>query len=127
MTFDLGTCTDVHESIEAKLEAKRTRQQLLSVIAHSRMTMFTVDLNQDITMLEGALIWDSNCDTSGSRWYIGQNVFDVFNRLSSQLPEGQMPPFLKPLKSILSGQNKNDLQEHQIGGFLPAQPLVIVG
>ncbi|KAK3695402.1 two-component system protein A [Podospora appendiculata] len=117
-----GTCTDVHESIEAKLEAKRTRQQLLSVIAHSRMTMFTVDLSRSVTMLEGSLIWDSNLDSGVC---VGENVYDVFNRLNSQLPEGQMPHFLKPLESILTGKASKDLQEHEMGGrwyrtrFLP--------
>lgn len=47
-----GTCTDVHESIETKLAARRTRQQLLSVISHAHVTIFTVDMNRKITMLE---------------------------------------------------------------------------
>lgn len=115
-----GTCTDVNESIEAKLEAKRTRQQLLSVIAHSRMTMFTVDVNRRVTMIEGALIWDSDSHSdnhgSGSGRHIGENVYDVFNRLNSQLPEGQMPPFLKSLEPILRGEKCADLQEHEIEG-----------
>lgn len=50
-----GTCTDVHESIETKLAARRTRQQLLSVISHARVTIFTVDLNRKVTMLEVSL------------------------------------------------------------------------
>ncbi|KAK1829854.1 putative signal transduction histidine-protein kinase [Podospora conica] len=110
-----GTCTDVHESVESKLEAKKMRQQLLSVIAVSHMTMFTVDLESRVTMLEGALIWDSTCDSS-SRWYIGQNVYDVFNRLNNSLPEGQMPPFLQPLESVLTGQATEEFQEHEIEG-----------
>lgn len=115
----LGTCTDVHESIETKIEAKRTRQQLLSVIALSNMTMFTVDLNRKITMIEGALIWDYQCDNTTSRWFIGENVYDVFNRLNSQLPEGQMPAFLSPLESILDGSTtREDFQEHEMGMFL---------
>ncbi|KAK4190554.1 putative signal transduction histidine-protein kinase [Podospora australis] len=111
-----GTCTDVHENIETKIEAKRTRQQLLSVIALSHMTMFTVDLDRRITMIEGSLIWDAQCDNSESRWYIGKDVFDVFNRLNSQLPEGQIPSFLKPLDSILAGTTTADFQEHEMDG-----------
>ncbi|KAK0673238.1 putative signal transduction histidine-protein kinase [Cercophora samala] len=112
-----GTCTDVHESIETKIEAKRTRQQLLSVIALSNMTMFTVDLNRKITMIEGALIWDYQCDNTTSRWFIGEDVYDVFNRLNSQLPEGQMPAFLSPLESILDGSTtREDFQEHEMDG-----------
>lgn len=111
-----GTCTDVNESIETKLEADRTRQQLLNVIALSHMTIFTVDTDRRVTMLEGALIWDSNShhDSTGSRWYVGQNVYHVFNRLNSQLPDGQMPPFLEPLESILTGQASANFQEHEM-------------
>ncbi|KAK4226148.1 putative signal transduction histidine-protein kinase [Podospora fimiseda] len=111
-----GTCTDVHESIESKIEAKRTREQLLSVIALSHMTMFTVDLNRRITMLEGSLIWDSQCENEKAQWHIGQDVYDVFNRLNSQLPEGQMPTFLKPLDSVLAGTTPADYQEHEMDG-----------
>ncbi|GAB1310882.1 hypothetical protein MFIFM68171_01092 [Madurella fahalii] len=111
-----GTCTDVHESNEAKIEIKRTRQQLLSVIALSHMTMFTVDPNRRITMLEGAMIWDSRCDNNLSKRYIGEDVYEVFSRLNPQLPEGQTPPFLKPLESILAGEVAEDLEEHQIEG-----------
>ncbi|KAK3984145.1 putative signal transduction histidine-protein kinase [Cladorrhinum sp. PSN332] len=111
-----GTCTDVHESIETKIEAKRTREQLLSVIALSHMTMFTVDLDRKITMLEGSLIWDSQCENEKAQWYIGEDVYDVFNRLNSQLPEGQMPTFLKPLDSVLAGTTTADYQEHEMDG-----------
>ncbi|KAM7192292.1 putative signal transduction histidine-protein kinase [Rhypophila sp. PSN 637] len=111
-----GTCTDVHESIEAKLEASRTRQQLLSVMAHSQMTMFTVDLDGKVTMLEGALIWESQGPNHNSKWYIGEDVYDVFNRLNSQLPQGQMPPFLKPLESVLAGLESDEIQEHEMDG-----------
>ncbi|KAL2133801.1 hypothetical protein VTI74DRAFT_1658 [Chaetomium olivicolor] len=111
-----GTCTDIHESIKSKVEAKMTREQLLSVIALSHMTMFTVDRSRKVTMLEGALIWNSQYDNNESRWYIGEDVYEVFNRLNAELPEGQMPPFLKPLESVLSGKATEDLEEHEIDG-----------
>ncbi|KAH8899319.1 hypothetical protein GQ53DRAFT_790787 [Thozetella sp. PMI_491] len=120
-----GTCTDVHESVEAKLEAKRTRQQLLSVIAHSHVTIFTVNLHRKVTMLEGALIWDAACESNASRWYIGEDVYSVFNRLNSDLPSGQKPQFLEPMESVLKGRSPEGLQEHRIEGkwyrtrFLP--------
>jgi len=80
------------------------------------MTVFTVDLNRRVSMLEGALIWDCDRDSNAScRWYVGENVYDVFNRLNSGLPEGQMPDFLIPLESILTGEVTATFQEHQIG------------
>ncbi|KAL2754952.1 hypothetical protein ACRALDRAFT_1064700 [Sodiomyces alcalophilus JCM 7366] len=122
-----GTCTDVHESIETTLAAKRTRQHLLSVIAHSRITIFTVDVNRNVTMLEGALMWDavnggssggnttgtSSSDASG---YVGENMYKVFGRLD-QMPTGKEPTFLRPIEGMLDGhQTEEMLEEHALGG-----------
>jgi hypothetical protein len=116
----LGTCTDANESIEATFEAKKTRHQLLSVLAHSHVTIFTIDLDRNITMLEGSLIWDINDEPSpsGSRgppWYIGKNVYEVFNRLNSQVPIGHRPDFLQPIEYIIAGQLEEYLKDHEIG------------
>ncbi|KAH6697655.1 two-component system protein A [Verticillium dahliae] len=122
-----GTCTDVHESIEATLAAKRTRQQLLSVLAHAHVTIFTVDRDHKLTMLEGALIWDLNDGdpSRDSRWYIGEDMYDVFNRLNTQLAPGEEPKFLRPIEGILDGKQRELVEEHGIDGrwyrtrFLP--------
>lgn len=111
----VGTCTDVHESIETKLAARRMRQQLLSVITHANITIFTVDPDRKITMLEGALIWDA--DTPGqddSKWYIGGNVDEVFNCLNPELPEGERPDFLSAIDSIFSRRSADVVVEHAI-------------
>lgn len=111
-----GTCTDVNESMETSFAAKRTRQQLLSVIAHSHVTIFTVDPSRQVTMLEGALIWDSTYEENhdGSRWFVGQNMYTVFNRLTEQLPEGERPEFLRPIEDIIDGLSTEDVTEHTI-------------
>lgn len=91
------------------------RQQLLSVITHANITIFTVDLDRKITMLEGALIWDTN--TSGqddSKWYIGGNVDEVFNSLNPELPEGERPDFLSAIDSIFSRRSGDVVVEHAI-------------
>ncbi|OAA73852.1 autoinducer 2 sensor kinase/phosphatase luxQ [Cordyceps fumosorosea ARSEF 2679] len=108
-----GTCTDVHESIETKLAAKQTRQQLLSVIAHSHVTLFTVDPSRRVTMLEGALIWDTTYeDTGKGRWFIGEDMYTVFNRLTEQMPEGERPDWLNSIEEILEGKRLEDIKEH---------------
>ncbi|KAG5929477.1 hypothetical protein E4U42_005741 [Claviceps africana] len=109
-----GTCTDVHESIETKFNAKRTRQQLLSVIAHAQVTIFTVDQQRRITMLEGALIWNNTHEDShdSSRWYIGENVYSVFNRLTDQLDQGGQLDFLQPIEDILDRKYSEEVKEH---------------
>lgn len=110
-----GTCTDVHASIEAKLAARRTRQQLLSVIAHAHVTIFTVDCQRKITMLEGALIENAEMNqTSGNSWYIGGNVDDVFNCLHPELPNGQRPDFLSAIDAIIDRKAGDVVVEHSI-------------
>lgn len=111
-----GTCTDVHESIQTNINAKRTRQQLLSVIAHSHVTLFTVDPNRKVTMLEGALIWNNTHEEchDGTRWFIGENMYEVFNRLTAQLEDGERPAFLGPIEDILDGKTLEDVHEHGI-------------
>lgn len=111
----VGTCTDVHESIETKLAARRMRQQLLSVITHANITIFTVDLDRKITMLEGALIWDADAlRQDDSQWYIGGNVDEVFNCLNPELHEGERPDFLSAIDSILSRRSADVVVEHVI-------------
>jgi PAS domain S-box-containing protein len=117
---NIGTCTDVNEAMETKLTAERTRQQLLSVIAHAHVTIFTVDTHRKVTMLEGALEWDStqgnmtNADEP-SRWYIGKDMYEVFNRLNRKLPVGAEPVFLRPIEDMLSGKMGETVTEHGIG------------
>ncbi|KAE8448519.1 hypothetical protein EG329_009400 [Mollisiaceae sp. DMI_Dod_QoI] len=119
-----GTCTDIHEAVESRFAASRTRQQLLSVIAHAQVTLFSVDRNCKITLLEGAFIWDleneiAPGDESGSgrlakgEDYIGKNVYDVFNTSHSPRRDG-IPSSLKPIEDILTGKTVEDVQEHCI-------------
>lgn len=107
-----GTCTDVHESIETKFNAKRTRQQLLSVLAHSHVTVFTVDPSRKVTMLEGALIWNNTSEESDNRWFLGEDMYAVFNRLTEQMPEGERPDWLQPIEDLLEGRRSEDVKEH---------------
>lgn len=111
-----GTCTDVHEGVQNKLEAGRMREQLLSLLTHTRVTLFTVDPDRRVTMLEGSLIWDKAEELSkNKRWFINQNMYTVFNRLTEQLPEGERPEFLQPAEDILDGKVTDGIREHKLG------------
>ncbi|KAL7939112.1 hypothetical protein V8C35DRAFT_756 [Trichoderma chlorosporum] len=109
-----GTCTDIHESMQTKLSAKRTRQQLLSVIAHSHVTIFTVDPERRVTMLEGALIWNSASEDNHekSRWFIGENMYSVFDRIAGRELDGGRLKWLQPIEDILEGRSNEDVKEH---------------
>lgn len=103
--------------MQTKLSAKRTRQQLLSVIAHSHVTIFTVDPERRVTMLEGALIWNSASDDNHekSRWFVGENMYTVFNRISGRELDEERLKWLQPIEDILEGRSNEDVKEHGLG------------
>ncbi|KAG4443611.1 hypothetical protein IFR05_000888 [Cadophora sp. M221] len=120
-----GTCTDIHESVEARFAARRLRQQLLSVITHAQVTLFAVDRNRMITLLEGAFIWDlekdlesgdesvSSKQTPGHH-FVGKSVYDVLNQSKSPRDKNGVPTSLKPIEDILTGKTMEEVQEHCI-------------
>ena len=75
-------------------------------------------------MLEGALIWDSSRDENqeDGRWFIGENVYTVFNRLTEHLAEGEQPHFLQPIEDCLDGKIAEDVvaEEHQFSMWYPS-------
>ncbi|KAI9744407.1 MAG: hypothetical protein M1818_001936 [Claussenomyces sp. TS43310] len=128
-----GACTEIHEFVESRLAARRTRQQLLSVIAHAQVTLFAVDRHRKLTLLEGAFIWNLEGSDAGSgdensrlrkgEEYIGLNVYDVYRSRSDH--SNDIPPSLMPIEDILTGKTMEDVHEHFIDGrwfrtrFLP--------
>jgi hypothetical protein len=108
------SCTNrAHKNIEARIaQAERTQEQFFHAVLLSHVTLFTVDLERTVTMLEGALAYDSE-----SRWYIGENVYRVFDRLNSMVADGPFPPFLEPIEPILSGTAHESTQDYEIGAF----------
>lgn len=123
-----GTCTDIHEAVESRLNAKRTRQQLLSVIAHAQVTLFAVDRHRKLNLLEGSFIWDldgsekdtsDDVSTNGSvtrgEDYIGRSIYDVFYHHNGA-GRTEIPESLRPIEDILTGKTMEDVQEHSIDG-----------
>ena len=83
------------------------------------VTVLTVDRERRVTMLEGALIWDAKPENratteSGSSWYLGEHVNDVFNRLNPDLKEGERPRFLGGIDDVITGRLTEDIKEHSI-------------
>ncbi|TVY43914.1 Two-component system protein A [Lachnellula occidentalis] len=117
-----GTCTDIHDAVESRFAARRTRQQLLSVIAHAQVTLFSVDRNRNITLIEGAYIWDIDTeigseDDSGSSskfakgdHYIGKNIYDVFHKGDKNAEA------VRPIEAILTGKTMEDMHEKCMDG-----------
>ena len=107
-----GTCTDIHDLVEARQAAKRTRGQLLSVIKHAQVTVWVVNKERTLTFLEGRLMWDP-VDTHISSESVGNNVYDVFGRHQG---EKDLPLYKEMIERILNGEHAEQVQEHHIDG-----------
>ena len=107
-----GTCTDIHDQVQARQEAKRMRQQLLNVIKHARTTVWAVDHNRNLTFLQGILMWDENDEGIGDE-SIGKNVYDVFNQHQGKV---DLPLWKPPMEEILNGMASEKISEHHVNG-----------
>ncbi|KAI4205637.1 MAG: hypothetical protein LQ346_001421 [Caloplaca aetnensis] len=107
-----GTCTDIHEQVEARQEARRTRQQLLNVIKHAQTTVWAVDRNRKLTFLQGKLMWDED-EKDVTEQSIGCNVYDVFAKAHGK---DDLPLYKKPMEDILNGKSSEKLAEHHVDG-----------
>jgi hypothetical protein len=68
-------------------------------------------------MLEGALLWKNTRGQAptDNNWYIGENIYNVFNRLTEQSQEGEKPEWLRPVDGILEGSVAEGVVEHRLG------------
>jgi PAS domain S-box-containing protein len=112
----LGTCTYANESIESNREVERTWQQLLTVISHAQVTVFQVDTQRRVTLLEGALVEEVlGGHEFNSRWYGGRDMYEVFKKVAKKPGERQQR-FLGPIETILAGYPHPEiLQDDEFG------------
>jgi hypothetical protein len=66
-----GTNTDIHNLVMARIEAARNKLQMLTVLAHAEVNLFSINKEKIITMAEGGMHW--NAET---------NMYDVNNKSS---------------------------------------------
>jgi signal transduction histidine kinase len=87
------------------------------VIAHAQVTLFSVDRNRKLTLLEGSFIWDlesngSSGDKSGyskitqGDKYIGKNIYEVFIAGNNNGKK-----FVEKIEDILTGKALEDVYE----------------
>lgn len=112
-----GTCTDIHELVQARQTAKSLREQLLRVIEHAQVTLWAIDLDCNITLLEGHLLWNNNPAEGGSadigQESIGKSIFDVFCQKEGAKDVGNLK---KPIENILLHGATDEMIELHIDG-----------
>lgn len=108
-----GTCTDIHELVLAREEAKQTRAQLQQVIEHARITLWAVDMKRDLILFEGQPMYERSIDqiprTKGE--HLGMNLWEI---MREQGRENELQDYKQPLEAILSGKTKDETIEVEI-------------
>lgn len=105
-----GSCTDIHEQVLAREAAKQTRLQLLRVVEMAKITLFTVDLQRNLSMLEGTLLWRRSTErsASGSRdSLLGTNIYELLK--GHELPDGKR--YEDYIDGIISGRLTDETVE----------------
>ena len=105
-----GSYTDIHDLVTARQEAKSTREQFLNVIKHSKVTIWAIDRDHNITFLEGELMWkDESPEVSSEA--IGKNIFQYFDE---HQVKKDWDVFADLIRSILEGKLTEWSAEHRV-------------
>ncbi|KAJ9648550.1 hypothetical protein H2199_001405 [Coniosporium tulheliwenetii] len=106
-----GTCSDIHDLVVARDEAKQVREQLQRVVEHAQTTLWAVDKELKLIVL-GSLMWQSS-DEDISKKSIGHNVYDVFGQHQGA---EYMHPLRKAIEAILERKASDEIVEMHIDG-----------
>lgn len=108
-----GTCTDIHDLVLAREEAKQTRAQLERVIEHARITLWAVDMNCNLTLFEGRAMYEpDNQDLPRAKQQLlGTNLWDIFKL---QDRNNELATYKEPVEAILAGTAADETVEKEI-------------
>lgn len=106
-----GTCTDIHEQVESRQQSKVLRERLLKVIEHAQITMWAIDRERNLTLIEGNLMWkEKGISTDIGPDSIGKNLYDVFGQKQGAK---DMPALRKLVDAILEhGSTDENIEVH---------------
>ncbi|KAK0907083.1 hypothetical protein LTR91_006856 [Friedmanniomyces endolithicus] len=98
-----GTCTDIHEQVLAREEARQTKASLERVIDHSKITLWAVDRHRKLTLFEGRPMYSqmSSRVPKLKEHYMGMDLYDIFHE------QGRMdewPLYQTAIEDVLSGK-----------------------
>lgn len=103
-----GTCTDIHDLVETREQAKQTREQLLRVIEHAKITLWAVDKEKRLILHEGSQIWTAKAERLSDSPDYGRNVFDLFAENRNNKDVDQTSLFKHAIDAILGGKTTDE-------------------
>ncbi|KAE8448682.1 hypothetical protein EG329_008897 [Mollisiaceae sp. DMI_Dod_QoI] len=109
-----GTSTDIHDLVMARVEAARNKLQVLTVLAHAEVNLFSINKDRIITMAEGGMLWDSESeeyDVHHKSSLLGKDAIEVARKTQP----GGIPGYEKNILDILAGKVDVAQSEDTIG------------
>lgn len=95
----------IDEAVEAREKARETREQLLRVIETSNVTLWCIDMNRRISMLEGAVLWyGADNKPLKNEDILGHDVYDIFDQ---KVHRG-------PIEKVLHGKSTQETTDMEI-------------
>lgn len=96
-----GTCTDIHDLVMARQEARGTRLQLQQVIAHAKILLWAVNRENKMTLLEGDMKWRSD---EQKKELLGRDIFEIFG-----FSGRDQDRWREPIQEILNGKEQDEV------------------
>ncbi|KAI7278063.1 hypothetical protein KC345_g6207 [Hortaea werneckii] len=108
-----GTCTDIHDLVLAREEARQTRAQLERVVDHARITLWAVDKEYNMTLFQGRTMVNRTAEelAKDKQQYMGMNLWSI---LELQGRHDELVTYRDPMARIMSGQSDVEMFENQI-------------
>ena len=102
-----GTCTDIQDVVDAQNVGKRAREQLLEVLRHAEMTMWTIDRNLTITFFEGDVVPEMDAEQLKEK-NMGMKITEAFRGMGSQQA---LENFENALQRVLNNRSSQEILE----------------
>ncbi|KAJ4372321.1 hypothetical protein N0V83_004095 [Neocucurbitaria cava] len=101
-----GTCTDIHDLVVARQEARQTKEQLQQVIAHAKIMLWAVNRENRLILFEGATE-----KYQMEEGLLGKDLYKVFGM--SPLDQER---WREPISEILNGKQADEIVERYMSG-----------
>lgn len=93
-----GTNTNIHDSVMRRIEAARHKTQVLTVLAHAEVNLFSVDKDNKATLMEGGMILQNEPEDKSD--YLGRDIFE----LCDEVQPGGLPDVERGIRDVLAGR-----------------------
>ncbi|KAL2063854.1 hypothetical protein VTL71DRAFT_4348 [Oculimacula yallundae] len=105
-----GTNTDIHDLVVARIAAARNKHEMLTVLGHAEVNLFSINKERKITLVEGGMRW--NAESIDKSKLIGQDAI----AMARNTEPGGVPNYEQNILDLLSGKVETAQSEDIVGG-----------